>query len=74
MKHRDHFTADRKEFLGRIEPGDGAWEYMLGRVGSKYDEITADLFAEGHVSAEDNTYVTAIHEDGDCRFYGEVPA
>jgi len=73
VEHRDLYTADRKSFLGRIEPGDGAWEYMLGWTGGdRYDVLVADRYGHGHVDTEKNEYVTAVHEDNDCRWYGVV--
>lgn len=70
MQHRDRYTSDRTRFLGRIEPGDGAWESMLGASAGDigYDAGEARKYAHGHNDGE--TYVTAIHEDGECRFYG----
>lgn len=72
MKHRDRYSPDRKQFLGRIEPGDGAYESMLGAFAGEvgYDAGEAQKYAYGHFDNE--TYVTAIHDDGDCRFFGVV--
>jgi hypothetical protein len=58
------------QFTGRIEPGDGAYEVMLGHGGSDrgYDSLTADRYRHGYHEAS-GEYVTAIHEDSECRFY-----
>jgi hypothetical protein len=68
VKHRDTFKDG--QFTGRIEPGDGAYEVMLGYGGrSGYDPLTAAKYRRG-CHPEDGEYVTAIHEDDECRFYG----